>query len=66
MGERPVVRYEVIGQGRPDHAQPARAGQRDHARAAAELVDCVERADLDPAVHVVLLSGNGPGLLRRV
>ena len=26
-----------------------------------ELVECVERADLDPAVHVMLLSGNGPG-----
>jgi enoyl-CoA hydratase len=25
------------------------------------LADCVERADLDPAVHVMLLSGNGPG-----
>jgi enoyl-CoA hydratase len=27
----------------------------------AELVTCVERADLDPAVHVLLLSGNGKG-----
>jgi enoyl-CoA hydratase len=26
-----------------------------------ELVECVERADLDPAVHVLLLSGNGAG-----
>ncbi len=26
-----------------------------------ELVACVERADLDPAVHVLLLSGNGSG-----
>jgi enoyl-CoA hydratase len=26
-----------------------------------ELARCVERADLDPAVHVLLLSGNGPG-----
>src|SRR5436309_10224113 len=26
-----------------------------------ELVECVERADLDPAVHVMLLSGSGPG-----
>ncbi len=25
------------------------------------LASCVERADLDPAVHVMLLSGNGPG-----
>jgi enoyl-CoA hydratase len=27
----------------------------------AELVECVERADLDPAVHVLALSGAGPG-----
>jgi enoyl-CoA hydratase len=27
----------------------------------AELQACVERADLDPAVHVILLSGNGKG-----
>ncbi|HEX4483681.1 MAG TPA: crotonase/enoyl-CoA hydratase family protein [Solirubrobacteraceae bacterium] len=26
-----------------------------------ELVDCVQRADLDPSVHVLLLSGAGPG-----
>src|SRR6185437_8277887 len=26
-----------------------------------ELAACVERADLDPAVHVMLLSGSGPG-----
>ncbi len=27
----------------------------------AELAACVERADLDPAVHAILLSGNGKG-----
>ncbi|HWB68155.1 MAG TPA: crotonase/enoyl-CoA hydratase family protein [Mycobacteriales bacterium] len=26
-----------------------------------ELEDCVEQADLDPAVHVILLAGNGKG-----
>jgi enoyl-CoA hydratase len=26
-----------------------------------ELAQCVERADLDPAVHVILLAGNGKG-----
>jgi enoyl-CoA hydratase len=26
-----------------------------------ELAACVERADLDPAVHVIALAGNGPG-----
>ena len=27
----------------------------------AELAACVEQADLDPAVHVILLAGNGKG-----
>jgi enoyl-CoA hydratase len=31
------------------------------ARTAPELAQCVEAADLDPKVHVVLLSGNGTG-----
>ena len=31
-----------------------------------ELAECVERADLDPAVHVLLLVGQRPGLLRRL
>src|SRR4051812_17441650 len=26
-----------------------------------ELASCVERADLDPGVHVILLAGNGKG-----
>jgi enoyl-CoA hydratase/carnithine racemase len=26
-----------------------------------ELVECVERANLDPAVHVIALAGNGKG-----
>ena len=30
------------------------------------LVEGVERADLDPSVHVMLLSGNGARLLRRL
>jgi enoyl-CoA hydratase len=30
-------------------------------RLIAELVACVEQADLDPAVHVILLAGNGKG-----
>ena len=47
--------------GRADHARPSRAGNGITAQLIAELVACVERADLDPAVHVMLLSGNGPG-----
>ncbi len=30
-------------------------------RLLSELERCVERADLDPAVHVIVLSGNGKG-----
>ena len=26
-----------------------------------EITDCVERANLDPAVHVIALAGNGKG-----
>jgi enoyl-CoA hydratase/carnithine racemase len=28
-----------------------------------ELAECVERANLDPAVHVIALAGNGKGSL---
>lgn len=28
---------------------------------AREIAECVERANLDPAAHVIALSGNGPG-----
>ena len=31
-----------------------------------ELADCVERANLDPEVHVIALAGNGTRLLRRL
>ncbi|HWM54666.1 MAG TPA: crotonase/enoyl-CoA hydratase family protein [Solirubrobacterales bacterium] len=31
------------------------------ARMPAEIADCVERANLDPAVHVIALAGNGSG-----
>jgi enoyl-CoA hydratase len=61
MSQRPVVLYEVderiarITLNRPERGNgitPALIG---------ELRRCVERADLDAAVHVLLLSGNGPG-----
>ena len=61
MSDGPVVRYEVrdrvarITLDRPDRGNGITAGL------VAELVACVERADLDPAVHVMLLAGNGPG-----
>ena len=35
-------------------------------RMPAEIAACVERANLDPAVHVIALAGNGTRLLRRL
>ena len=61
MTERAPVSYEVrdrvarITLDRPERGNGITAGL------VAELAACVERADLDPAVHVMLLSGNGPG-----
>ncbi|MEA2201177.1 MAG: enoyl-CoA hydratase [Solirubrobacteraceae bacterium] len=61
MSEPRALRYEVVDRiaritlDRPERGNgitPALVG---------ELTECVERADLDPAVHVLLLSGNGPG-----
>ncbi len=56
-----VVRYEVgervarITLDRPER------GNGITPQLLSELVACVERADLDPAVHVLLLAGEGPG-----
>jgi len=61
MSDGPVVRYEARDRvARITLDRPER-GNGITARLVAELADCVERADLDPAVHVMLLSGNGPG-----
>jgi enoyl-CoA hydratase len=60
MGE-PAVRYEVgdrvarITLDRPGRGNGITLGL------VRELAACVEQADLDPAVHVLLLAGNGPG-----
>jgi enoyl-CoA hydratase len=60
MGE-PVVLYEVRDRvARLTLNRPAR-GNGVTAALVRELADCVERADLDPGVHVLLLAGNGPG-----
>ncbi len=57
----PVVRYEVTGRiARITLDRPER-GNGITPRLIAELAACVERADLDPAVHVMALSGNGTG-----
>src|ERR1035438_5067790 len=61
MTDGPVVRYEVRDRvARITLDRPER-GNGITARLVAELAACVERADLDPAVHVMLLAGNGPG-----
>ena len=60
MGQ-PVVLYEVRDRvARLTLNRPAR-GNGVTAALVRELADCVERADLDPGVHVLLLAGNGPG-----
>ena len=61
MSERPPVHYEVSGRvARITLDRPGR-GNGITRGLVEQLADCVERADLDPAVHVLLLSGNGPG-----
>ena len=61
VSERPPVRYEVLDRvARITLDRPERGNGITPALVAA-LVACVERADLDPAVHVLLLAGAGPG-----
>jgi enoyl-CoA hydratase len=61
MGDQPVVLYDTAdGVARLTLNRPER-GNAIRPRLIAELVECVRRADLDPAVHVLLLSGAGSG-----
>src|SRR5213079_3228681 len=61
MSDPPSVRYEVTGRvARLTLNRPER-GNGITLELVRELGDCVERADLDPAVHVLLLAGEGPG-----
>ena len=61
MSEQPVVRYEVADRvARITLNRPER-GNGITPALVAELSECVRRADLDPAVHVMLLAGAGPG-----
>jgi len=61
MSQARAVRYEVGGRvaritlDRPERGNGITLGM------VSELASCVERAELDPAVHVLLLAGNGPG-----
>jgi enoyl-CoA hydratase/carnithine racemase len=61
MGEPAAVRYEVLDRvARITLDRPGR-GNGITLGLVRELAECVERADLDPGVHVLLLAGNGPG-----
>jgi enoyl-CoA hydratase len=61
MDEQPVVLYEAAdGVARLTLNRPER-GNAITPRLIAELVECVRHADLDPAVHVLLLAGAGTG-----
>ena len=57
-----MVSYEVRGRvARITLDRPERGNGITRPAGRASSPPCVERADLDPAVHVMLLSGNGPG-----
>ncbi len=61
MTELETMTYEVADRvARITLDRPAR-GNGITRRLVTELEACVERADLDPAVHVLLLAGNGKG-----
>jgi enoyl-CoA hydratase len=61
VSELQTMTYEVDGRiARIVLDRPAR-GNGLTPTLIAELAQCVERADLDPAVHVLLLAGNGKG-----
>jgi len=61
VSDQSVVRYEVNARiARLTLNRPER-GNAITPRLIAELVECVRRADLDPDVHVLLLSGAGTG-----
>ena len=61
MQELTTVTYEVDARvARVTLNRPER-GNGIVPRMAAELAACVERANLDPAVHVIALAGNGSG-----
>jgi enoyl-CoA hydratase len=61
MAQEDTLAYEVTGRiaritlNRPERGNGITPGMPR------ELADCVERANLDPAVHVIALAGNGPG-----
>jgi len=61
MSESRVVRYEVVDRVAHITLDRPERGNGITRALIGELSACVEQADLDPAVHVLLLAGNGPG-----
>src|SRR5664279_5281908 len=61
MGGRPVVRYETADRVASITLDRPERGNGITRELVEELAECVRRADLDPAVHVLLLAGAGPG-----
>ena len=61
MSEPETMSYVVTGRvARITLDRPAR-GNGITRELVSELEQCVEQADLDPAVHLILLAGNGKG-----
>jgi enoyl-CoA hydratase len=61
MSELETMTYEVVERVARITLNRPQRGNGIIRRMATELEACVESADLDPAVHVILLSGNGKG-----
>jgi enoyl-CoA hydratase len=61
MSQPAAVRYEVADRVANITLDRPERGNGITPALVRELTECVERADLDPVVHVLLLAGNGPG-----
>lgn len=61
MNDLHTLTYEITGRVARITLNRPRRGNGITRRLVTELESCVERADLDPDVHVILLSGKGKG-----
>jgi enoyl-CoA hydratase len=61
MSDQPVVLYEVADRVARITLNRPHRGNGITRELVVELTECVRRADLDAAVHVIVLSGAGPG-----
>jgi enoyl-CoA hydratase len=57
----PIIREVVFGEIVSRRVEASPLTDDEPQGLVSELERCVERADLDPAVHVILLAGNGKG-----